>query len=174
VTASVAARVGRGMALLDERVPGWVDRIDVDRLDVSHPGDCPLGQLFGSYERAWRVLFPEEQVIDGVMEMPDDFPADAGFDAYAGPQEWQDVLELNDEWAARIIARRALDVAKVVATVSRGSGAAGATLGAACARASAGLTAAGRSTLCAHADQNGDWMHWLNPGERCPLVGAPA
>jgi hypothetical protein len=28
----------------------------------------------------------------------------------------------------------------------------------------------GGRRLCAHADLNGDGAHWLEPGERCPLL----
>lgn len=42
-------RVAQGVALLDRVAPGWVDRINVDTLDVSHGGRCVLGQLYGLY-----------------------------------------------------------------------------------------------------------------------------
>jgi hypothetical protein len=42
---AVAERVAAGAAWLDQHEPGWVDRIDVDRLSLSSPCDCVLGQL---------------------------------------------------------------------------------------------------------------------------------
>lgn len=39
-------RVARGAALLDERVPGWRERLDVGALDVSSIRNCPVGQAF--------------------------------------------------------------------------------------------------------------------------------
>lgn len=140
MTATIAARVADGVQLLDEHVPGWVDRIDVDRLDVSHPGNCPLGQLFGAYLRAWRALFPGD-------EIPSEFPASVGFDAYDGPDVWDEIIELNDEWRFRIRARRAQDVAEEVQPTPWGGQAGCTSPGAARADLSAADAAAGCSTL---------------------------
>jgi len=38
--------VERGAALLDERLPGWEDRIDLDKLDLSSTCNCVVGQLY--------------------------------------------------------------------------------------------------------------------------------
>jgi hypothetical protein len=35
----------RGAALLDEKHPGWADKIDTKRLNIAHPCHCILGQL---------------------------------------------------------------------------------------------------------------------------------
>jgi len=43
----IRVRVGAGAALLDEFRPGWFREIDLDRLNIDSPGDCPLGQLYG-------------------------------------------------------------------------------------------------------------------------------
>ena len=48
---TITDRVREGMTWLDINVPGWCDRIDVERLDISHCRRCMLGQLFGNY---WR------------------------------------------------------------------------------------------------------------------------
>jgi len=59
--------VKQGIALLDAKVPGWRDKIDVTRLRMSCPSDCIIGQLFeacdsmigklyGSYEFGLRQL----------------------------------------------------------------------------------------------------------------------
>lgn len=40
-------KVKQGMALLDEREPGWFRKIDTEILDLSNPKSCILGQ-------AWR------------------------------------------------------------------------------------------------------------------------
>jgi len=44
-------RVKRGAALLDERVPGWADRINTDTLDISHGMRCVTAQVSGG---SWR------------------------------------------------------------------------------------------------------------------------
>ncbi len=41
--------VANGAALLDEHLPGWHERIDLDTLDISSCDKCMLGQLFGRY-----------------------------------------------------------------------------------------------------------------------------
>lgn len=43
------ARIAKGMALLDERAPGWESRINLDKLDLKSCTTCVLGQLFGDY-----------------------------------------------------------------------------------------------------------------------------
>jgi hypothetical protein len=43
-------RVQAGAGLLDQHQPGWVDRIDLDRLNLRDCFACVLGQLFpGDY-----------------------------------------------------------------------------------------------------------------------------
>lgn len=39
-------RVERGVELLDERYPGWLDEVWVDGLDMNSCSDCVLGQLY--------------------------------------------------------------------------------------------------------------------------------
>lgn len=40
-------RIEQGMALLDEKVPGWEYRLDLRTLDVNSCTQCVVGQLFG-------------------------------------------------------------------------------------------------------------------------------
>lgn len=42
-----AARVAKGVALLDEQMPGWEQRISLDVLDISSGQWCVAGQLSG-------------------------------------------------------------------------------------------------------------------------------
>jgi hypothetical protein len=53
---TVAVRVAAGAAFLDEREPGWADRIDLDQLDLSSDCRCVLGQLHGDYGTGLDVL----------------------------------------------------------------------------------------------------------------------
>lgn len=48
--------VEKGAAFLDERMPGWVDRVNVARLDLSSCVACVLGQLGGDYRHEARRL----------------------------------------------------------------------------------------------------------------------
>ena len=45
-----------GAEFLDEDFPGWADRIDVDRLDLTSGCDCVLGQLFGGFRDGVELL----------------------------------------------------------------------------------------------------------------------
>ncbi len=39
----------RGVALLDEKVPDWRERIDKSRLSMRNMNRCILGQIFGHF-----------------------------------------------------------------------------------------------------------------------------
>jgi hypothetical protein len=47
-TETVAERVARGAAWLDEVKPGWRGRVDVAELDMTLTTDCVLGQVFAT------------------------------------------------------------------------------------------------------------------------------
>ena len=54
---TIAERVAKGAAFLDEREPGWDERIDLDRLDIDSNCRCILGQLHDkSYATGRRAL----------------------------------------------------------------------------------------------------------------------
>jgi len=48
--------VTRGIAYLDEHLPGWQDEIDWSRLSMETCERCIIGQLFGDYDRGLRIL----------------------------------------------------------------------------------------------------------------------
>jgi hypothetical protein len=50
------ARVARGVALLDEKRPGWSREVNPDTLDMRSNTLCVLGQLFDHYGEGLRVL----------------------------------------------------------------------------------------------------------------------
>lgn len=52
----VQERVQRGAALLDEKLPGWRSKIDVDTLDIANPYNCIAGQLGGPYQDGYVTL----------------------------------------------------------------------------------------------------------------------
>jgi hypothetical protein len=49
VVPSLADRVAQGAALLDFKVPGWEQRINLDTLDIQMTTACVLGQVFGDH-----------------------------------------------------------------------------------------------------------------------------
>lgn len=42
-------RVRRGMRLLDERAPGWRERVRPEQLRIETVHHCVLGQVYGNY-----------------------------------------------------------------------------------------------------------------------------
>lgn len=55
-TAIAAERVEKGAALLDQRVPGWDQQIELYRLSIASIYNCILGQLYGDYGYGYRAL----------------------------------------------------------------------------------------------------------------------
>lgn len=49
-------RVDLGAALLDEKVPGWRTKVDLDIFELRSTEDCILGQVFGDYGVGTREL----------------------------------------------------------------------------------------------------------------------
>lgn len=70
----IPEEVKAGIALLDEKVPGWRERIDLNQLKMEYCFSCILGQVFGEYVFGLRQLGiatdddsefdPEEQAVN--------------------------------------------------------------------------------------------------------------
>jgi hypothetical protein len=52
--------VARGVALLDEKVPGWRERIKLGELALQDCRRCVLGQVYGHFERGCLALDLDE------------------------------------------------------------------------------------------------------------------
>ena len=87
---TITERVERGAALLDEKMPGWWQRVDLGRLDIESGCNCVIGQL-GSY--------PETSEGFGLLSSLDDFTH--GFDG----GEPDDYRALTKAWRDLILAR---------------------------------------------------------------------
>jgi hypothetical protein len=80
------------MALLDERLPHWVNRVDPRSLNMGDPLACVVGQVFGSWIKGGRVLGLswDESIEHG-------FEVDEGpyiYTRYAAlTREWRDAIE---------------------------------------------------------------------------------
>jgi len=98
---TIAARVARGAALLDERMPGWDQRINLDRLDLHSPCRCILGQIFPASSR-------DGGYWDGIKELglASWGPDPGGAEAY-GFTTARNFQMLTAEWRRVIGARRA-------------------------------------------------------------------
>lgn len=55
------ARVAKGVALLDEKFPGWAEHIDVDTLMIASSNRCVTAQL-----AAWQSNDPDTDYRDGM------------------------------------------------------------------------------------------------------------
>lgn len=55
----MAPRVHKGIEFLNQKNPGWHQRIDTDKLDINSIHSCILGQLYGSYMDGIYELWPE-------------------------------------------------------------------------------------------------------------------
>lgn len=58
---SAVQRVENGCAFLDEHVPGWRSRVDLQSLDASDCWSCVLGQIFGDFDDAVRLFALSDQ-----------------------------------------------------------------------------------------------------------------
>ncbi len=95
MTDTIAARVARGAALLDEKRPGWDARIDLAVLDLESCRQCVVGQLFGP--EYGHDPFGWGLAVLGI-------PVEAGrhgFDTFG-----EDFADLTAEWRRVVTARR--------------------------------------------------------------------
>ena len=100
MTATIAERVARGAAYLDEREPGWWQRIDLDALDLAVPCKCVLGQLDGGrHGKNWAKIVKAFGLRFGSTE-GERFAIALGFDRHR-----ETGAELTDAWRALISAR---------------------------------------------------------------------
>lgn len=109
---SPESRVRRGAALLDERLPGWADRIDLDRLNMRHCGRCVLGQLHSDFFKGTEAIWPNPD--SNSWEAEDRQWDEAVHHGFAWPLNEPDedagYHTLRDLWAAEIQARQAGDL----------------------------------------------------------------
>ncbi len=82
----------RGVALLDEKVPDWRERIEPEGLDMGRCGRCILGQLFGFYDIGLRQL----KVASRAKSIK------YGFDANTQSAKSKKWTELNQLWREQL------------------------------------------------------------------------
>jgi hypothetical protein len=106
VTATIPERIARGAALLDEKLPGWVDQIDLDRLDLGSPCRCILGQ---TWDGGTIPGYSRFETHANALGLGDDEEIEHGFNA-SGGDYFEDAPEyraLTAEWKRVILARLA-------------------------------------------------------------------
>jgi hypothetical protein len=96
---TIAERVANGAELLDEKKPGWDQRIDLDTLQMHSCYRCILGQLFAD-DHLGKAYTPFGVGIRALLLADDDdVPSVYGFDGH-------DTDALAAEWKRLIEARR--------------------------------------------------------------------
>lgn len=109
---TAADRVSAGIALLDEKVPNWRDKVNIATLNIRHTRQCVLGQVFKTDDDSWESgydvgikalglrgckccddgpLVAADYGFDANMEVGDE-PIDVQFDALQ--EEWERQLSL--------------------------------------------------------------------------------
>lgn len=86
-------RVAKGARLLDEKVPGWAEKIATERLNIAHVCNCVLGQVFdtGRYGGGFSLG------IDALDINDPNKMVDCGFD---GRHILDDEVDEDKEYAA--------------------------------------------------------------------------
>lgn len=96
-------RVASGAALLDMRLPGWSESINIETLNLQHSCLCVLGQLYGNFWRIAAAWFGEPD--PGGTES-----ARFGFTVASDSRPWDerrhDWRILNNAWIEAITDRR--------------------------------------------------------------------
>jgi hypothetical protein len=108
---TITERVAAGAALLDERLPGWADKIDLTRLDLSSDCNCILGQHYQGHPNPisrFGQVANSLCIPDADCELLGFFCARAEDGTPAGDAEY---AALTAEWRAVIAARRGVAVA---------------------------------------------------------------
>lgn len=97
-------RIARGMQLLDERLPGWEQKIDLETLDIANSRCCVVSQSFDdgrAYGRAYG------KYTHGLLQLFPDGPAmDIDFGFFTQSNEAHLLPALTAAWKRAITARR--------------------------------------------------------------------
>lgn len=95
-----AARVARGIALMDEKWPNWATEIDLETLDIENGVTCMTAQ-YAAAQGEVRNWGTGRMLLDLSM----DAYTENGFRTY--DEDCEDYPVLNDLWRAEILRRRA-------------------------------------------------------------------
>ena len=108
---SAAEAVKNGAALLDEKSPGWWQKIDISDFDITNCSSCICGQLaryeYDGVPNDWRRYEKFVVYLGGAMDsdaIASDFEVAHGF--FAPDNEAWDWDQLDSEWTTLIQARQ--------------------------------------------------------------------
>lgn len=108
MTSTITERVARGAALLDEREPGWHQRINLERLWMRMTCDCILGQLYDPGQDDVKSEYQDDGYWVGLRALnipahPVRYPEAYGFAA----EDTGEYNALDKAWRELIGSRRA-------------------------------------------------------------------
>jgi hypothetical protein len=91
----VDERIGKGIALLDERIPNWRERIDLTSLDLGDTTQCVLGEVFAENYDPEVYISPFGYGIEylGIAHNPSTYAFDNGIEGAYIPYR-----ELTEAW----------------------------------------------------------------------------
>lgn len=101
----------RGAALLDEKNPGWADRIDLSALSMGNPDRCILGQLYGGFLTALVALDMPCQCTCFGESLPENDATSLGFEVGCTARrssEDRAYAWLENAWRDEILSRRTI------------------------------------------------------------------
>lgn len=102
---TIDERIALGIDWLDHHDPKWIEKIDLDTLNMGHDRCCVLGQLYGNYEYLLRNV--EDGEDDPMPAVPlfvtEEEPEDRGFIVTCEANSFDN---LTREWKRAIRAAR--------------------------------------------------------------------
>lgn len=89
-------RVANGIQLLNEKVPGWIDKINLEKLNILHYWNCVLGQVIGGYNEGLRKfgLTQQEGIQHGFFADNVEHATLYERDAQLLTEEWKKAVRL--------------------------------------------------------------------------------
>lgn len=106
-TDTIEARVARGVALLDEKLPGWDRRIDLDKLDLASPCNCVLGQTWDEQsDDPDDPYFLHASRLFGRLDVQEEVAHGFNSTHVLGVEAVSEMNTLTAEWKCVILARR--------------------------------------------------------------------
>lgn len=87
---TLQTRVRKGARLLDKESPGWIDKINLKKLNVDSMDNCILAQIYGGF-------------VTGIdtLKLKYNAPSDYGFDGHEADRQ-----SLTSIWNDLILSRR--------------------------------------------------------------------
>lgn len=95
-------RVLNGAMFLDQHVPGWRDKINIDDLNIRSGCYCILGQIYGDYEEGAKIL--NMPVVDKYHPpSPSKESIELGFNDVYTANFGMELSELTNEWKSYLL-----------------------------------------------------------------------